>query len=87
MSITSTIKERVRNTTRRTFYALTSLKPVTVILGGDGIEGRIGLRSDGKGNLTVVEGAELDAFGKQKFHTTLQELLEEKEAVASLLPT
>jgi malate dehydrogenase len=43
-------------------------------------------RSDGKGNLTVVEGVELDAFGKQKFQTTLQELLEEKEAVASLLP-
>ena len=43
-------------------------------------------RSDGKGNLTVVEGVELDAFGKQKFQATLQELLEEKEAVASLLP-
>jgi malate dehydrogenase len=43
-------------------------------------------RSDGKGNLTVVEGVQLDAFGKQKFQTTLQELLEEKEAVASLLP-
>jgi malate dehydrogenase len=43
-------------------------------------------RSDGKGNLTVVEGVELDAFGKQKFQTTLKELLEEKEAVASLLP-
>jgi malate dehydrogenase len=43
-------------------------------------------RSDGKGNLMVVEGVELDAFGKQKFQTTLQELLEEKEAVASLLP-
>jgi malate dehydrogenase len=43
-------------------------------------------RSDGKGNLTVVEGVQLDAFGKQKFQATLQELLEEKEAVASLLP-
>lgn len=43
-------------------------------------------RSDGKGNLTVMEGVELDAFGKQKFQTTLQELLEEKEAVSSLLP-
>ena len=43
-------------------------------------------RSDGKGNLTVVEGVKLDAFGKQKFQTTLKELLEEKEAVASLLP-
>ncbi len=44
-------------------------------------------RSDGKGNLTVVEGLQLDAFGKQKFQTTLRELLEEKEAVASLLPS
>jgi malate dehydrogenase len=43
-------------------------------------------RSDGKGNLTVVEGLELDAFGKQKFQATLQELLEEKAAVESLLP-
>src|SRR5438270_3208394 len=43
-------------------------------------------RSDGKGNLTVVEGLPLDAFGKQKFQATLQELQEEKEAVASLLP-
>ena len=43
-------------------------------------------RSDGKGNLTVVEGVKLDAFGQQKFQTTLKELLEEKEAVASLLP-
>ena len=43
-------------------------------------------RSDGKGNFTVVEGVKLDAFGKQKFQTTLQELQEEKEAVASLLP-
>jgi malate dehydrogenase len=43
-------------------------------------------RSDGKGNLTVVEGVELDAFGKEKFQTTLKELVEEKEAVASLLP-
>ena len=43
-------------------------------------------RSDGKGNMSVVEGVQLDAFGKQKFQTTLQELLEEREAVASLLP-
>jgi malate dehydrogenase len=43
-------------------------------------------RSDGKGNLTVVEGVQLDAFGKQKFQASLQELLEEQEAVASLLP-
>jgi malate dehydrogenase len=43
-------------------------------------------RSDGKGNLTVVEGLKLDAFGQQKFQTTLKELLEEREAVKELLP-
>ena len=43
-------------------------------------------RCDGTGKLTVVEGLQLDAFGKQKVQATLQELLEEKEAVASLLP-
>jgi malate dehydrogenase len=42
-------------------------------------------RSDGKGNCTVVEGLKLDAFGQQRFQTTLQELLEEKEAVRDLL--
>jgi malate dehydrogenase len=42
-------------------------------------------RSDGKGNLTVVEGVKLDAFGQQKFQTTLQELQEEKAAVQELL--
>jgi malate dehydrogenase len=42
-------------------------------------------RSDGKGNYTVVEGVELDAFGKEKFRLTLQELQEEKEAVKDLL--
>jgi len=43
-------------------------------------------RSDGKGTLTVVEGVPLNAFGKQKFQATLQELLEEQEAVKGLLP-
>jgi malate dehydrogenase len=42
-------------------------------------------RSDGRGNLTVVEGLTLDAFGQQKFRTTLQELLEEKQAVTDLI--
>jgi malate dehydrogenase len=42
-------------------------------------------RSDGKGNLTVVEGLKLDAFGQQKFQATLQELLEEKAAVQELV--
>lgn len=42
-------------------------------------------RSDGKGNVTVVEGVKLDAFGQQKFQTTLQELQEEKAAVQELL--
>jgi malate dehydrogenase len=42
-------------------------------------------RSDGKGNLTVVEGVKLDGYGQQKFQTTLKELEEEREAVKDLL--
>lgn len=42
-------------------------------------------RSDGKGNLSVVEGVKLDAFGQQRFQATLQELQEEKAAVQELL--
>jgi malate dehydrogenase len=42
-------------------------------------------RSDGKGNLTVVEGVQLDSFGKQKFAATLQELQEERDAVKGML--
>jgi malate dehydrogenase len=45
------------------------------------------VRSDGRGNLTVVEGLKLDAFGKAKFDATLKELLEEREAVKDLIPT
>jgi malate dehydrogenase len=41
--------------------------------------------SDGKGNLAVVEGVQLDAFGQQKFQITLQELLEEQAAVKDLI--
>jgi malate dehydrogenase len=44
-------------------------------------------RSDGKGNLAVVAGVKLDAFGKAKFQATLAELQEEREAVKDLLPT
>src|SRR5437660_1459748 len=42
-------------------------------------------RSDGKGNLGVVEGVKLDAFGQEKFQKTLQELQEERAAVQDLL--
>jgi malate dehydrogenase len=42
-------------------------------------------RSDGKGNVTVVEGVQLDAFGRQKFAATLQELQEERDAVKGML--
>ncbi len=42
-------------------------------------------RNDGKGNYTVVDGVKLDAFGQQKFATTLKELEEEREAVKELL--
>jgi malate dehydrogenase len=41
--------------------------------------------SDGKGNLKVVEGLQLDAFGKSKFDSTLKELQQEMEAVKDLL--
>jgi malate dehydrogenase len=44
-------------------------------------------RSDGKGALTVVEGVKLDAFGQEKFKVTLNELLEEREAVKDMLTT
>lgn len=43
-------------------------------------------RSDGKGGLSVVEGLKLDPFGQAKFQTTLQELLEERDAVQDKLP-
>ncbi len=42
-------------------------------------------RGDGKGNFTPVEGVKLDAFGQEKFRTTLRELEEEREAVKDLL--
>jgi malate dehydrogenase len=42
-------------------------------------------RGDGKGNLSVVEGLKLDAYGQQKFQATLKELEEEREAVKDLL--
>ncbi len=41
--------------------------------------------TDGQGNYQVVEGLSHDAFGKAKFQTTLNELLEEKEAVSELI--
>jgi malate dehydrogenase len=43
-------------------------------------------RSDGKGNLSIASGVKLDAYGQQKFQTTLKELQEEREAVKDLLP-
>jgi malate dehydrogenase len=44
-------------------------------------------KSDGKGNLTVVDGVKLDAFGQEKFQKTLQELVEEKDAVKEMIPS
>ena len=41
--------------------------------------------TDGLGNYQVVEGLSHDAFGKAKMEATLNELLEEKEAVADLI--
>ncbi|MEI6686636.1 MAG: malate dehydrogenase [Planctomycetota bacterium] len=43
--------------------------------------------TDGKGNYKVVDGLKFDAFGQAKFQTTLQELLEEKDAVKDLIPS
>ena len=43
-------------------------------------------RGDGKGNFAIVPGLKLDAFGQQKFQSTLQELQEERDAVKELLP-
>jgi malate dehydrogenase len=42
--------------------------------------------SAGDGNWKVVEGLKLDAFGEAKFKATLNELVEEREAVKELLP-
>jgi malate dehydrogenase len=42
-------------------------------------------RTDGKGNYSVVEGVPLDDFGKGKIQLTLNELLEEREAVKELI--
>jgi malate dehydrogenase len=42
-------------------------------------------RSDGTGNLRIVEGLKLDAFGQQKFQTTLKELQEERDSVKDLI--
>jgi malate dehydrogenase len=42
-------------------------------------------KTDGKGGYSVVEGVQLDVFGKQKFQLTLNELLEERDAVRELI--
>jgi malate dehydrogenase len=42
-------------------------------------------KGDGKGNLKIVEGLKLDAFGQAKFQATLQELQEEKAAVQDMV--
>jgi malate dehydrogenase len=42
-------------------------------------------RGDGKGNLSAVQGVQLDAYGQQKFQLTLKELQEEREAVRTML--
>src|SRR5438552_3679525 len=51
-----------------------------------GLAFRYPCRSDGKGNLSVVEGLKLDTFGQQLFQATLKELQEERDAVKDLLP-
>ncbi|MEZ6140752.1 MAG: malate dehydrogenase [Zavarzinella sp.] len=44
------------------------------------------VRSDGKGNLTIVPDLHLDTYGQEKFQATLKELLEERSAIADMLP-
>jgi malate dehydrogenase len=44
-------------------------------------------RNQGDAFYRPVEGVKLDAFGQEKFGKTLQELLEERNAVKDLLPT
>jgi malate dehydrogenase len=44
------------------------------------------VRSDGQGNVRIVEGLTFDAYGQEKFKLTLKELEEEREAVKDLLP-
>ncbi len=44
------------------------------------------LRSLGEGRVEIVQGLSVSDFGRGKMQATLAELLEEKEAVASLIP-
>src|SRR5579864_3616208 len=44
------------------------------------------VRSDGKGNFSIVQGLNFDAFGQAKFKATLKELEEERDAVKEMLP-
>jgi malate dehydrogenase len=43
------------------------------------------VRTDANGTTTVVEGIEHNEFGEQKFRASVQELVEERDAVAALL--
>jgi malate dehydrogenase len=43
-------------------------------------------KTDGKGGYSVIEGLQLDEFGKGRFAATLKELQEEHDAVKDLLP-
>jgi malate dehydrogenase len=42
-------------------------------------------RGDGKGNFAPIDGLKLDAFGQERFKTTLKELQEERDAVLEML--
>lgn len=43
--------------------------------------------SRGDGHWQIVEGLKLDTFGQQKFQTTLQELIKERDVIQDLLPS
>ena len=51
----------------------------------EGLLCSVPLRADGEGGYEVVQGLEIDAFSQEKIDATVNELKEEREAVADLL--
>lgn len=78
------VKSLIRPTARDDWFSI-----ATVSKGEYGVPAGIVFgypcTSTGNGDYKVVEGVQLDAFGKQKFETTLKQLLDEKAAVKDLI--
>lgn len=53
----------------------------------EGLIASMPIRVDGEGNWSVVEGVEIDDFSRGKIDASVQELREEREAVAELIPS